>query len=145
MARKITPRAPQGKSRAGKDAARDDLAVLAPDITLTIDGRKVTVREYRFMEGLRMRTVMAPLIECLAQATAPGVTLPIDQVNAAFGEYPEIVAHLMAVSCDQDMEWVGNLPRRAGDALFSAWWQVNKDFFIQSVVKVVGIAMARRA
>jgi hypothetical protein len=145
MARKLdAAQAARNKSRAKKKVARDDLAVLFPDGTLTLAGCKVTVREYRFKEGLRLQAAMAPLAARIAEICM-GRELPLEQVNAAFTEYPELVTQLIATSCDQSEEWVSNLSAREGDVLFRVWWQVNQDFFLRCVVQKVGMTLAQRA
>lgn len=114
-----------------------DLAILHPDCDVVIAGKKITVREYRFLESLRLQSAIAPLAARMAEITQPGESLAVEDVNAALADYPELIAQLIATSCDQSPEWVGSLRASDGDALFGAWWKVNSGFFIRCVVQRV--------
>lgn len=139
MAHKITPRRP----RPAKDAGRDDLAVLFPDRTLRIGDREITMREYRFMEGLRIKTLAEPIIADIAARTEGAGDLTPEQLDAAFAAHPEALTQMMAQACDQPVEWVRDLPASQGEQLFGAWWAVNAGFFVRRVQQRVLLHKAR--
>jgi hypothetical protein len=128
VARKVTPR-----KRPAKNAGRDDLQVIAPDRTLRIDGRDVIVREYRFLEGLRLQAVAEPLVAQLAELALQEQSLPPEKLDAVIAQHPEDVVQMIALACDQPADWVANLHGVPAENLFAAWWTVNAGFFVRRV------------
>ncbi|MFU4637262.1 hypothetical protein ACM71F_30855, partial [Pseudomonas aeruginosa] len=47
------------------DPGADDLQILHPERTLEVQGRMVTMREYGFVEGLKLRATMQPFLDDL--------------------------------------------------------------------------------
>lgn len=143
MARNVTAQMRKRGSRsAKKNAGRDDLSILAPDRTITIGGRAVTVREYRFLEGMNLHAIAEPIVAQLAALAEQGDALPPEQLDAAIAQHPEAVARMIAIACDQPMDWVINLPVSQSDQLFATWWAVNNGFFVRRVQQRV---LLRRA
>lgn len=132
MARKVDrDQAPAGKPAAGAD----DLAILQPDGRLTIAGEEITVREYRFFEGLRLQAEEKPFFDDLYALLAGGVTPTFDGVLQIISEHSTSVISMVALSCDRTFEWVEGLGEADGDALLLTWWQVNSAFFIRRVMR----------
>lgn len=125
MAKKIE------KKTASKDADTD-LEVLHPDRDITINGESITVREYGFVEGLRLRSLMQPLRDSLHKLMVGGVPA-LDQVIEVIAEHHETVLQLMAASIDRDVEWFDKLKPEEGDYLLLIWWTVCGPFFMRSV------------
>lgn len=136
MARKIT------QSQERKQPREDDLAVLMPDRTLRVGDREVTVREYRFLEGLRVRALAEPIIASIAEMADHAEALSVEQLDGAFGAHPEIITAMIARSCDQDAAWVESLPSDQGEMLFNVWWAVNAGFFVRCVQQRVRLRRA---
>lgn len=142
MARKVTP-----KQTPAAPAGTDDLAVLNPDVTFTIAGRKVTVREYGFIEGLQLRQVVAPFVADLGKILADGECL-VEDVLDALGKHVDLVQHAIARSIstpdateeqvDEAAAWVAGLRDVDGDVVIKTWWGVCGFFFVRQVVSRSG-------
>lgn len=148
MARKIDPNA---KAAAKPQEGADDLDVLSPDIELELAGRTVTVREYRFIGGLRARAKAKPLIDDLEKFVANG-----NAVEAGVEDYVELLAthdalvrELMLDSIDgADADFIDGLSETDGEALLLTWWGVCGRFFVRVVAARLRdrlLAQARRA
>lgn len=116
-----------------KKAGADDLQVLHPNRDLEIEGRKITVREYGFVEGLGLRPLMQPLLNDLYDVTKEGGLPELDAVIGLLGKHHDLVVHLMATAIDVEEEWVRGLPHRPGKLLLYVWWIVNGPFFVGEV------------
>lgn len=124
MAKKIERKMPK--------PVEDDLEILHPHQTIVIDGVKVEVREYGFVQGLRLRPLANPLIIDLTALLAKG-TLPLEDVIDIIAAHDETVLQLIAESTGTDVDWLKRLNGADGDLLLLTWWVVNANFFIRSV------------
>lgn len=112
------------------DVGADDLDILFPDRELMIAGKKITVREYGFVEGLRIRAAAKPFIEDLAGVMkATGVPL-VEQITGLIEKHAELVIVLIAESADVDQAFMRALSDSEGEALMGCWWSVNGPFFL---------------
>lgn len=134
MARKLDSNAKPAS--VAKDAGLDDLNVLAPDVTLELGGRSITVREYRFMQGLAVRVSAKPLIDDVEAFVADG-----EATDAGIEDYVELLAKhaalvrtLMADSIEgADAAWIDTLNDVDGQLLLLTWWGVCGRFFVRVV------------
>lgn len=132
MARKVVPGKTRAKAAPKPQPGADDLEVLHPEHQATIAGRKLVMREYGFVQGLKLRPLYAPLIESLKPALA-GAELPdLEQILDLLAEHAERLPQLLAAACDQPVEWVNGLGHEAGHNLMLMWWGVNGPFFVRS-------------
>ncbi|WP_284119439.1 hypothetical protein, partial [Klebsiella pneumoniae] len=75
-----------------------------------VGGRKLTVRECGFVEGLRLRPMIQPLLDDL-YAISQGAVLPdLAQILVALRQHSVLIPHLMAVPVDVEEVWVSGLP-----------------------------------
>jgi hypothetical protein len=152
MAKKL----PAGKAAPRKAApateGADDLAIIHPDVTETIAGRRITVREYGFIEGLRVRAFMRPFTADLAAVFAAGGEALVEDVLDLLGDHIDVVQQAIAQSIatpgelasDEDLAWVRGLDDADGDLLVNLWWGVCGLFFVRQVVRRTA-ERARRA
>ncbi len=132
------------------DTAADELAVLFPDVDIevrdadTVGAVTVTVREFRFREGLEAQAVARPLIESFTalveRAGAEGVedsAIGVAAIEAAIGEYPAVWLDLAARATGRETPWLASLSDADGRALTLAMWQANALFFIRRVISGV--------
>lgn len=117
------------QSAPGNQAGADDLQVLHPNRSLEIEGKQVTVREYGFVEGIRLRTAMQPLINDLYAITKASGVPEVEVVLGILGKHDDLLVHLMAVAADVEESWIRTLPYRPGKHLLYVWWAVNGPFF----------------
>ncbi|MEO6933840.1 MAG: DUF6631 family protein [Collimonas sp.] len=126
----------QPKPKADKGA---DLDVLHPNREAVIAGRKVTLREYGFVEGLRLRPLTKPFTDDLYAVFFNGIVPDYEQVLDIIGRHADTVMELAAKSADVEVEWVRTLSHADGDLLLLLWWGANSHFFIQNLLRRSGI------
>lgn len=115
------------------EGADNELDVLHPEQTLQVGGRTVTVREYSFVEGLRIEAKVRPLVQGLdAMAAEDGPA--IDRLYALMAENHELVLELVAQACGQPLDWVRGLGDEDGQSLLMAWWSANARFFLRRLI-----------
>lgn len=148
MARKLPKGAGKsgaGKPAAGKPAGPGELDILHPERVITLAGRTVEVREYGYIEGLKVQAAAQPFIDALyALVSAGSAPPPAHAVRQVFAGQAVIVQWMMgqAVTPTNDADpqafveavrdnadWVGTLDDLEGDALTTVWWGVNAGFF----------------
>lgn len=113
----------------------DDLQVLHPERTAVIAGRSITMREYGFIEGLKVRVFAKPLIDYLHENIASGGAPSATDIQYMLAEHADNVARLIAQAADVELEWVLNLEDQyAGDQLLNMWWACNCGFFFRKAV-----------
>lgn len=135
MAKRIAP-----KSSAPAGGA-DDLDILHPERTFPLADRHITMREYGFVEGLRLMPLLDPIISDIRHMLDGGRPLPeIEQVPAFLGQHAEALVELMAVAADADVEWIEQLNADDGHELLWWWWVVNGPFCVRSASKRAVIA-----
>ncbi|MCO1335467.1 hypothetical protein MO867_14100 [Microbulbifer sp. OS29] len=113
--------------------SQDDLEILHPERTLNIAGEKITVREYGFVEGLRLRSLSAPFLKALHQVMSSSQELSLEAVLDIIADHHEITLQLMAVAIDREVEWLHSLNDTEGNLLMMTWWAVTGPFFLRSV------------
>ncbi len=140
--------APASESTEAAEAgAADELGVLFPDVELTMrdpetgESVALTVREFRFREGLEAQAAARPLIEAFTalveRAGAEGVEdseIGVAAIDWAIGEHPEIWLELVALATGRTTEWLARLSDRDAQALSGAMWQSNGPFFVRRIV-----------
>jgi hypothetical protein len=148
MARKVDSHA---KPQPQPDAAAEDLNVLLPDVDLELAGRKLTVREYRFIGGLRARAKAKPLIDDLEKFVADGgaAEAGVEDYVELLAAHDVLVRDLMLDSIDgADADFIDALSEADGEALLLTWWGVCGRFFVRVVAARLRdrlLAQARRA
>lgn len=123
----------------------DDLEVLHPERRLIIAGRQITVREYGFVEGLRLQPLAEPLIEDLRAHLEEGRSWNVEAVHSLLGRHADAVLRLMAVAADVESEWIDSLDQDAGAALMFLWWTVNGPFYMRCAIVRARAAQALAA
>lgn len=120
------------------EAAADDLAIMHPDVTLTIDGREVTVREYRFIDGMRARAKGKPIIDELQAMMESGAlaNAVVEDYLGVLARHAEITRDLMLDAVDgADADWLDALSENDGFALQVQWWGVCGRFFARIIMR----------
>lgn len=127
MAQKIEKPKPQREEA-------EDLEILHPERTFTVAGEEITVREYGFVEGLRLRSQAAPLLDSLCQIMT-GDGLSLEQVLDILAEHHQVTLALLAQAIDRDVAWLerDSVSQEDGHALLMTWWSVNGPFLLRSV------------
>ncbi|HEX7113197.1 MAG TPA: DUF6631 family protein, partial [Mizugakiibacter sp.] len=139
MARKVNSGAP---APAAPDAAplqdgADDLAILHPEREATIAGERIVMREYGFVEGLRLQPLVQPILDGLADTALRDGHLDVGAAARIFALHDEAIVTLIARACDRDEAWVQQLSDADGQALLFLWWETNLGFFVRRVGQVL--------
>ena len=134
-------------TEAAEAGAVDELAVLFPDVEVTVrdpeNGAAVEliVREFRFREGLEAQAAARPLIESLTalaeRAAADGTDdaeIGVAAIEAVIGQHPEIWLDLVARASGREATWLASLSDADGRAFTLAMWQANAPFFVRRVI-----------
>lgn len=132
MAKKV--KAPAVASQASA-AGDDDLVILNPHQAITIAGRAIVVREYGFVEGLRLQPLTQPIMDALFEAVGGGSPPELELVLGILASHYDALIALICASADVDAEWIHSLGQDDGYALMLTWWTVNGPFFIRRVVQ----------
>lgn len=134
MARKVE-RKPKEAPAKGASVSQDELSVLHPERTFTLDGREITVREYGHIEGLRLLAWAKPFTEDLYATIAHGSQPPsVAAMAELLATHADLVRDMVAQAADVEPSWVEGLSDVEGDLLVMAWWQVNAGFFIRRLL-----------
>ena len=156
MAKKLP--ANQGAARRKKAAApspsapagADDLAVINPDVTDSIAGRTITMREYGHIEGLQLRPMMVDFTRSLEQliveAKEAKNELLFEDIFDIAGPHVNAVRFAMAQSMapagaqasPADVDWINGLNAQDGERAMEAWWTACGPFFLRRVTKRMG-------
>lgn len=113
----------------------DDLAILHPERRATIAGVAVVMREYAFIEGLKLQGLITPIADGMAALARAGTITDPDALRPVFGEHADSLLALIAAACDQPLSWVQSLSDEHGSQLQLLWWTVNAHFFGRRVVQ----------
>lgn len=129
MAKKVA----KPQESAPNTAGADDLQILHPEVRVQVAGREVVVREYGFIEGLRLRPTVQPLLDDL-YALMKGRSLELEQIIVVLGKHADLVAKLISIAADVDGDFLNSLTQRDGQLLMMAWWSVNGPFYLSALV-----------
>lgn len=116
----------------------DDLQTLHPDLEAKLNGRVVIVREYGFVEGLKVRQTLKRFLDGLYELTKLGSLPPMDEVFGLVVDNLDAVLEAIAVSADIEVEELQQLKdQHEGDILMLKWWTANGPFFNRLAVQRV--------
>ena len=144
----------QGEDQAPAEAApdetegTDELGVLFPDFDVEVrdpetgDAVTLTVREFRFLEGLEVQSEARPLIRELAglvECAANGAEVGLIELNAAIGAHGALWLSLIARACGREVSWLAGLADADAHALHAAMWAVHGPFFTRRLVAAAAV------
>ena len=151
MAKKVQRRRPGAAAapatgRQASEQATETLDVLHPERTIAIGDRALEVREYGYVEGLKLQAACRAFLDDLYAVFARAEDPPsAEEIAEILGTHILTVQWLIAQAItplDEDpqafvtavtdnLKWIGTLAEDAGDVLTACWWEVNKRFFIR--------------
>jgi len=115
------------------EVGADDLNVLHPDLPAKIAGRSIVVREYGFIEGLRLRPLLQPFLDDLHAVTVGGGLPELEGIVAIIGKHADAISEAICVATGVELEWLESLSQDDGQHLLMLWWSANGPFYIRSV------------
>ncbi|MHB1273614.1 MAG: DUF6631 family protein [Rhodanobacter sp.] len=130
MARKL-PR----KQASRPEEGRDDLAILHPQATITVEGREVTVREYGMIAGLQLRVQVQPFIADLGALFEAGGECLVEDIIDVIAVHWSLVRLAIAASAGVEPAWLDSLGDTDGDLLINTWWGVCGPFFVRPILR----------
>lgn len=139
MARKLNK-----KTIARPEEGRDDLAVLHPELEITVAGRDLVVREYGLVDGLRLRAQLRPFTAALQAQFERGGAL-VEDVMDLIAEHWDSLRGAVAQSAGVEAEWIDGLGDADGDLLLNAWWGVCGPFFVRQILRRAAEQARRQA
>ncbi len=110
------------------------LEILHPERTATIAGREIVVREYGFVESMRLHDLIQPILADLRTAVEAGGVPTLDTVLGVLAGHSDAIVQLLARAADVEPEWVAGLSSPDGEALLFMWWGANGPFWFGGVV-----------
>lgn len=122
------------EKKSASESGADDLEILHPEREVVIAGRPLVVREYGFIEGLRLIPLADPLIEELRVHLEAARPTSVEAIHAMLARHVDVVVQLIAVATDVEPEWIDRLDQDAGTQLMFCWWQVNGPFYVRCAV-----------
>ena len=131
MAKRVKKPAQKERSEAS------DLEVLHPEQTVKIGDRTVTVREYGFIEGMRLYPLYEPILQELFELMSQGDVPSASVVQGILAQHMDRVVALVAAASDLEEDEFPALSMRDGQKLMDAWWVANGPFFLRSVMNRV--------
>ena len=140
----------------GLDPAAE-LAVLFPDVDVEVTdpdtGELVTltVREFRFREGLEVTVLARPLVASLAglavaasegddglvrEDGVPDTAEPdAGEFLTIFSIHADLWLDLIGRACGREADWIGRLGDEDAYLVTAAMWEANGPFFLRRVVE----------
>ncbi|MFY1006078.1 DUF6631 family protein [Pasteurella multocida] len=112
-----------------KTAQQDELAILFPHQTLTLNGEVIEVREYSLLQQLQYRHKMLPFIEQLRHSLKDEEEFNLDKLLDCLAQDYQNVLELVALSINKPVDFVAQLSGEQAEQLLLSWWAVNSDFF----------------
>ena len=113
----------------------NEAEILFSEQQLEIKGEKLTVREFSFIEGLRINQMVRPFIKSMRHVfTEEDKDSDFSSMSAAFSDHMDVLIELMSISTGKPVEWFSTLTDTEGQTLLMAFWSVNKAFFINRLL-----------
>lgn len=114
-----------------------DLSVLFPNQTVFIQGQNITVNEYPFVQWLQLRQQYSAFIEKFTALMSNQDDVLVDDVLMFFEDEFADVQGLILASINQSSDFLSKVSASEMESLMLTWWQVNKHFFLRSMVRAM--------
>jgi len=129
---------------ADQDNVLEEAQLLFNERQLTIGDRDVTVREFNYLDGLRVKVLIRPMLKDLRIHFENGNSDPED-IMLLMESHAEEWVEVCALAAGQPADWIASLPSSQGEALSLAVWEVCSDFFTQSLEAMLSLRLVLRA
>jgi hypothetical protein len=107
--------------------------ILFPDKTLTIGGEKLTVHEFKYLEGLKVAAIAQPLLADLLRLIQDESAMGLPALDRVIGDNSHVWIALLAMSIERTHEWVAELSDADGTLLSMTFWEINGPFLLRRV------------
>lgn len=131
MAKKIGNVREQRLAKEQANELANELEVLHPERIITIGGQDVTVREYSFLDWVRMRPALTPVLDAVGAAIEASEVPSYNKVVDLISEHSETLLPVIAQAAGVGMDFLASLTAEEGEELLATWWGVNGRFFVR--------------
>ena len=111
----------------------NDAEILFPNAEITVKGETITVKEFSFIQGMKINAMARPMINDLGHFFSDE-DADFSSMSVVFDNHAELLIHLMSVSTEKPIEWFETLSDSEGQSLLMTFWSVNKSFFINRLL-----------
>lgn len=111
----------------------NDADVLFPNIEVKIKNEVITVKEFSFIQGMKINAIAQPMIKDLSSFFTDE-NADFSAMSSVFDAHAELLIHLMSISSTMPVEWFETLTDSEGQSLLMTFWSVNKSFFINRLL-----------
>jgi Family of unknown function (DUF6631) len=112
----------------------DQLNIMFPDRDIQLSGEPFTVREFSYIESIKLASKSVGLINSLAGILSDQSTVKLSDVETAIADNIEDWIFLLAASIGEEPDFVAQLDDKAGTVLSMAFWEVNGPFLLRRVM-----------
>ena len=119
------------------DQAAQDLAVINPNVTITLAGEQITVTEYPFFTWINLKPRSEALRIDLSFLLDTKEATFTEDVLEVFEENIADVKFLVSQSINKPEEFIQALSNQDIETLLLTWWTVNKHFFMKSAGRLM--------
>lgn len=122
------------------DTAAEEMEILIGQREIEIAGETITVREYTFVEGLRVDAIACRLKTELSELfvggeDGPELVFDLNRLDAVLGENADEFIQLQSMASGRSVAWVEGLNNADGQLLKMTWWMVNQHFFVNRLTQ----------
>ena len=116
------------------------------DQIVEVAGETITVREFRYREGLEAAALARPFLAGLrALMVATHDEIAAEDIDLLIAEHRDSWLKLVALSCRRDVAWLADLPDQDAMNIQMAFWSVNSQFFKRRILFGAAFAAAAKA
>ena len=127
------------------DTPPDDLAILHPQVTVTVGDQDVTVRELTLAQSLAVHADLQPLLADLLPHYASEAGIDSELILAVLARHPDLTIRLLAHATGRPAAWVGALRDSDGYLLMLHFVRLNTPFFAARLETAHQAARRRQA
>lgn len=122
-----------------------DAEILFPDQTLEVGGEQVTVREFRYAEGLQAAVIGKPIMTTLRRLIQGDDEIDAEAIDDLIAEHADTWMQLISLSTGKGVEWISKLGNDDGMLLSMVFWEVNGPFFMKRLVMAATVGQTLAA
>ncbi len=112
----------------------NEAEILFPEMSVVINDEPVVVKEFSFIQGMKVNAMAKPFIKGLSVFFSDGEDVDFSAMSVVFDSHVSTLIELMAISTGKPVEWFETLSDTDGQSLLMAFWSVNRNFFINRLL-----------
>jgi len=121
-----------------KAKTENEAEIIMPDQDLIINGETVTVKEFRFREGMMAENIGVGIINAIAALVKDkGDDFSLSDISGIFSDHWPAFIQLLSMSTGKDQVWLEDQDDNTGMTLMNTFWTVNSGFFMRRLISAV--------